>query len=413
MTRTQRTTLISLSLAGLWLLLVAVVWAQTPGDLAIEVNRHEVLFGQSLRFYLTAASTSDITSAILTYRTADNQGMTVQQSDFAPAPRVELLHEIDLSRQPIKQFVQVEYWWTVRDAAGHQLVTEHQQFFYQDNRFAWQELPGRRAVVHWYDGDLTFSSLALDVADQAVDRLQAWIDPALALPQPFHLYLYASEADLLPALPATGREWVVGQAYPELRLAVAAIPSGPEGASTARWLIPHELTHLVLYEALGSSYGRLPAWFNEGLAVLNEQAPDPDDALALEQALQNDQLLSLDGLCHSFPRQGDQVRLAYAQSASVVQFIQDNYGRSAIGRLVAAYRDDLSCNSGVRRALGISLASLESQWRASLGARPKTATLLKQAAPWLLLMLAGLPLLLMIVYPLLARRSQAGRERSL
>lgn len=399
------------SLIGLSLLLATVVLAQTAGDLVVEVNRHEVRFGESLQFYLTASNSTDITSVVLTYRTADNQGMTVERQNFSPAPHVEVVHSIELARYPLKPFVAVEYWWMLSDAAGHQLTTAHQQFFYEDNRFAWQSLPGQHTVVHWYDGDVAFGSQALDVADQAVTRIREQIDLSPAPATPFNLYLYASETDLQAALPATGREWVVGQAYPELRLAVATVPAGLEGASTARWLIPHELTHLLLYEAMGSSYGRLPPWLDEGLAVVNEQVPNPDDALVLDQARQNDHLLSLDALCYSFPRQDGQVRLAYAQSASVVQFIQENYGRSAIGRLVAAYRDDLSCGGGVRRALGISLGNLESQWRESLGAQPKMATFFKQAAPWLLLVLAGVPLLLLIAYPLAARRAEEQGER--
>lgn len=390
-----------------------MVVAQTEGSLVVEANWHQLRFGESLQFYLTVSSSADISSAVLTYRTADNQGMTFERLDFSPARRLELTHEIDLTRHPLKPFVTIEYWWTVSDTAGRQLTTEHQQFSCEDNRFTWQSLTGQHVVVHWCDGDTAFGSLALDVADRAVDHIREMIDPSLSLSDPFHLYLYASETDLLPALPATGGEWVVGQAYPKLRLAVVAIPPGSEGSSTMRRLIPHELTHLLLYEAMGSSYERLPPWFNEGLAVVSEQIPDPDDALLFDQAFQSDQLLPVDALCHSFPRQDDQLRLAYAQSASVVRFIQENYGHSAVGRLVAAYRDGLSCRGGVRRALGISLGSLESQWRESLGARPQSTAFFKQAAPWLVLMLISVPLLLLVAQPLVAHRVEKRNERLL
>lgn len=400
-----------LSLTCLSLLLTTIVVVQAQSLPVVETNEHQLRFGESLRFHLTVSGSTDITSAVLTCRTTDNQGMTVEPVDFAPALRVELLHEVDLSHRPFKPFGQVEYWWTVSDAAGQKLVTEPKRFSYDDNRFDWQSLAGQQVVIHWYDRDAAFGRLALDVAEQAVARVREMIDPTLALSAPFYLYLYLDEAALRPALPVTGGEWVVGQAYPELRLAVMAIPPGPESASTMRRLIPHELTHLLLYEATGSSYGRLPPWLNEGLAVTSEQIPDPDDALVLDQAFQGGQLLSLDALCHNFPHQDSQVRLAYAQSASVVKFIQENHGHSAVGRLVAAYRDGLSCRAGVRRALGISLPSLESQWRESLGARSGNANFFRQAAPWLLLVLASLPLLLLIAQPLLAHRR--GQQRRL
>ena len=409
---TQLKTRLAFCLTCLSLLLATVAIAQAQeGSLVVETNQHQVRFGDSIQFQLTVSGPADITSAILTYRTADNQGMTVERLNFSPAPRVELIQKIDMNQRPLKPFVTVEYWWTVNDAAGHQLTTEHQKFSYEDNRFAWQSLPGRQAAVHWYEGDIAFGSQALDVAEQAVDRIREMIDPSLSLPAPLHLYLYANETDLLPALPATGREWVIGQAYPELRLAVVSIPPGPESTSNMRWLIPHELTHLLFYEVMGSSYGRLPPWLNEGLAVVSEQSLDPDDALVLDQAFQDGQLISLDLLCYNFFREDDRVRLAYAQSASVVRFIQENYGYSAIGRLVAAYRDGLSCQAGVRRALGISLGSLESQWQESLGTRSPNMAFLKKAAPWLLLVLSSLPLLLLIAHPLRARRTEQPRER--
>ncbi len=402
-----------LSLTCLSLLLTTVVMARADGALVVEENECQGHLGKSLQFRLKVSGPSEISSIILTYRTADNQGMTIEQMDFSPNSLVELTYDLDVARHPLKPFVEIEYWWTIRDATDQPFTTEHRPCTYEDDRFTWDTLTGQHVAVHWYDRDIAFGSQALGVADMAVDRITEMIDPALALAGPFHLYLYASEPDLLPALPATGREWVAGQAYPELQLAVVAIPSGPESASTMRRLIPHELTHLLLYEAMGSNYRRLPSWLNEGLAVISEQPPDPDDALVINRAFQDGELLSLDTLCYSFPYQDDLVRLAYAQSASIVRFIQENYGYSAIGGLMAAYGDGLSCGRGVRRALGISLGSLESEWRESLGTHPRSSILLKQAAPWLLLMLTSLPLFLLVVQPLLAHRRKQKHERVL
>jgi hypothetical protein len=148
------------------------------------------------------------------------------------------------------------------------------------------------------------------------------------------------------------------------------------------------------------------------LAVFSHQVPDPDEELVLDSAAQSGQLLSLASLCHSLPYHDDRARLAYAQSASIVRFIQENYGRSTIGRLVTAYADDLSCERGVRRTLGISLSSLESQWRKSLGTNPQNAILLRQAMPWLLLVLVSIPLLILVLVarPSATRRAEQRRE---
>ena len=61
--------------------------------------------------------------------------------------------------------------------------------------------------------------------------------------------------------------------------------------------------------------------------------------------------------------------MAYAESQSFVRFIRDSYGTPALFSLASAYADGLSCEQGVVRALGTSLASLDARWRESeLGA---------------------------------------------
>jgi hypothetical protein len=412
MIRTRPLTALSLLLGCLLVLPAPITLAQTEEFLTVEKSWHQVLFGKSLQFFLTATSSTDIVSAVLTYRTSDSKGMTIKRLDFSPTSHVELTLNIDPARDPLKPFVEITYRWTVSDAEGRQVITDPQQLFYDDPRFRESpSLTGQYVIVHWYSGDIAFGNRALDAADRAVDRMRETIDPTLNPSEPFHLYLYASEADLLRALPVANREWVVGQAYPESRVALAAIPPGAESAATMRWLIPHELTHLLLYEAMGSSYGRLPPWLNEGLAVASKQVPDPDDQLVLERASQSDQLLALDALCHSFPYEDDRAHLAYAQSASFVRFIQENYGHSSIRKLVAVYSEGILCQRGVRLALGTSLGSLEAQWRKSLGTHSKSAALLRQAMPWLVLVLISLPLLILVAQPLAARRRERPRER--
>jgi hypothetical protein len=349
---------------------------------------------------------------VLVYQTVENQARTVNALEFEPASEVQLSHLVDLARYPLKPFVEIRYWWTVSDAEGRKVTTAPQSFVYADNRFeGWQSLVGEHTAVHWYEGDDAFGIRALSVAEQAVLDIRDRVAPTLALSEPFHLYLYASEGDLAPALPASGREWAVGQAYPRLRTAVLAVPANLGSVSTMNWLIPHELTHLVLYEAAQPDYANLPEWLNEGLAVVSEQTLNPDDALLLEQAVQDDRLLPLGSLCYHFPRQEGRLGLAYAQSASVVTFIEQNYGRSAIVDLVAAYGEGLACRRGVSRVLGLDLEKLESRWRESLGSRASDTASLGRAAPWMLLVLLSLPALVMVAFPLPSRRTTTNYRK--
>jgi hypothetical protein len=86
----------------------------------------------------------------------------------------------------------------------------------------------------------------------------------------------------------------------------------------------------------------------------------------LLQATRESTLIPLLDLCASFPRDASRARLAYVESASVIDLIQDRYGRQRLRQLFAAYRDGATCEGGVYRVLGVSLEGLEAQWRATL-----------------------------------------------
>jgi hypothetical protein len=162
-------------------------------------------------------------------------------------------------------------------------------------------------------------------------------------------------------------------------------------------LIPHELTHLLVYQATGRTSGRVPTWLDEGLALLNERRPDPNRQALVEQAVSQDRLFPLEALCAPFPADENAARLAYAQSASVVNYLREEYGSQVIRDLLAAYADDVSCEAGVSRVLHKSLDGLDSAWRARLTRQGQIVTALSDSAPWLALWLLTILLALPLV----------------
>jgi hypothetical protein len=181
--------------------------------------------------------------------------------------------------------------------------------------------------------------------------------------------MYDTQPNLDRAMALTGREWVVGQAHPELGVALVVIP--PDSGTGYKWrmrrYIPHEITHLLVYQAVGaSSYDYVPEWLDEGLATANEQLPTPEHALVLEEARAQGQLIPLEDLCVPFEPNPQTAFLAYAQSGSLVRFIREWRGASGIRDLLAAYANGASCTSGVNEALDIEMSDLEAAWLASL-----------------------------------------------
>ena len=218
------------------------------------------------------------------------------------------------------------------------------------------------------------------------------------IPASIDLYLYDSHYNLEAAMVLTGREWVSGQAHPELGAIVVAIPGEAGYTSRMKRFIPHEITHLLVYQDVTPTGCRyVPEWLDEGLATANEQLPTPEYTLALEEALAQGQLLPLKDLCVPFSPDSHTAFLSYAQSGSVVQFIRDQYGAQGIRALLDAYANGASCASGVQDALHISLSKLESTWRTNLKPQARWRTLAKQigvwAGLWLLSLLVALPMI--------------------
>ena len=128
--------------------------------------------------------------------------------------------------------------------------------------------------------------------------------------------------------------------------------------------------------------------------------------------LAEDGLLDLNVLCAEFPRDLAEARIAYAQSASLVNYIRDIHGRQTLQDLFAAYADGASCEGGTQRVLGFSLDRLESLWQESLLPRSGLALLWQANGAWIVLfgILAGLPLILVGRALLHARTSPGDLE---
>lgn len=304
-------------------------------------------------------------------------------------------------------FALVDFWWQVDLSDGTSLTTEPQTFEYADNRFDWQRLQSGSVSVYWAEGPLDLGQAALDVALQATDRLQQ--EFFLPAPEQVRIYLYPSLAELRSALRLAGGPWASGHAQPALGVVLLAVPPGPEARLEIERSVPHELAHLMLYQRMGDAYDNLPAWLNEGLATLVEGSPNPDHRISLQAAAEREAFLPLASLCAAFPGDTEQAVLAYAQSASLVQYVRDIYGTGALVALLDAYQEGASCAGGVERVLRRPITTLEQEWTRSLFQGQQLASLpLDPLLPWLLLLLPVLLVVLGALLPLRRARRVEG-----
>lgn len=360
----------------------------------IRVTRNDVehSFAQHVTFRLEASSDAEIVEVYLFFRATHDQvtekkRVTVED----PSRRVSLEVRHDAMRYPLPPFAEISYWWQIEDAAGQKLKTPPQQFTYHDNRFSWERLGGEGITIHWMtgEGDPAFAQTALDIARASVQAIEAELGGSR--PDPLDIFIYDSEANLQGAMVLTGREWLGGQARPELGVVVVAVPSAQGYSSRMKRYLPHEITHLLLYRlTTPEGYAYVPAWLNEGLATANERLPTPEYALALEEARQAGELIPLEELCVPFSPDPQTATLSYAQSGSVVTFIREEFGATGVRQLLAAYADGASCKSGVMEGLGVPFQQLEEDWRMNLNPAAGWLAIVRKASFWIALSVIGL-----------------------
>jgi hypothetical protein len=383
------------------LLLIAIL-VLAPGFLpahpAFAADRITVIeskanhsFAQQVTFTLQATSDAEIAQVYLFFQATGDKQTRPVIVDAEPAREINVEHVHDLRHSPLPPFAMVTFWWQIENTEGDKLITEPQQFEYTDNRFQWETLSANGITIHWINGhgDPVFGHAALDIAQASMEESNAEL--RAPVPESIDIYIYDAQHNLDAAMVLTQRKWVSGQAHPELDAVVVAIPFEEGYTSRMKRYIPHEITHLLVYQAVTpTSYRYVPEWLDEGLATANEQLPTPEYALALEEARTQDQLLPLEDLCVPFPPGSRTAFLSYAQSGSVLQFIREQYGAQGIRALLGAYTNGASCTSGVQEALNVSLSELETTWRASLEPQTPGQALAEQIGVWVGLWLLSL-----------------------
>ena len=335
------------------------VYAQSEGvHVTTEI---EYTFADKAHFVSQISSPDPIENVILFTRPESSQDT---QSIPAILDRSvsETTAEVWLNLDEVKwqPFSPITYWWQIKFEDGETATSTPETLNYIDNREFWSFLEGARSRIHWQIGDLEFGQAAVDISEKALDSIMD--DLALPSRNFVNIYIYPTVSALQETLQLGGSSWIRGHSFDNFGVILLATSPDSEGIVQLERDIPHELTHALLAQRLESSYDSLPAWLNEGLATLEEAAPNNLYPTTLEAAYQTRKLLPMASLCASFPFDNDQALLAYAQSTSFVKYIKDIYGIGAFVALFDAYQEGTSCEGGVQRVFQRPLTQLEAEW---------------------------------------------------
>lgn len=177
-------------------------------------------------------------------------------------------------------------------------------------------------------------------------------------------------ADQISYTRFTGQaQWSMAYATRDSKLfrdrAVVTYDGQPEIFSS---ILPHEIAHLILWDHLATTPAKIPVWYEEGVAQLEEADKRQMVKDALRPVVAAGKYIRFNVFNALKPEElkdDAQVSLFYAQSLSVVVFLVEKYGQDAFYRLSKELRDGCDFETALSRAYsGIfaSMADLEARW---------------------------------------------------
>lgn len=261
--------------------------------------------------------------------------------------------------------------WRVITADGAVVESPPLEYRYSDDGFDWQTRKGDLVSIHWYEGDASFGTRALAIAEQGVSNAEKLL--GVTEKDPIDFYVYADQDAFYAALGPGTPENVGGEAHADIRTMFALITPSEVNQAWVKNVVPHELTHLVFNTAVDNPYHFPPKWLNEGLAVYLAQGYVSSDRDAVDNAGGDGTLAPLASLIGGFP-DGDRFFLAYAESVSAVDYLVKTYGKPALVKLIRSYAQGLTDDEAFKAALGVDTTAFDAGWRTSLGAKPMAST---------------------------------------
>jgi hypothetical protein len=337
-------------------------------------------FPDSITFRAAFESTIPVKSVVLEYGTDELTCGTVVAKAF---PKITIGKTVNAEwTWEMKQSGSLPpgttVWWRWRyiDENDQETLSRQKTITWLDSKYDWQMITFGLINLHWYAGDRAFAEELLDAAVTGLDRLQN--DAGLQPDQPIHLYIYADNDDLKDAI-LYEPSWTGGMAFPEHDIVIIGISQ--RDIEWGRTTITHELTHVLVGHLTFSCLGSVPTWLNEGLAVYSEGGLDPASESQLNNAIRDDQLLTVRSLSGGFSEIPSRAYLSYSQSYSIVKFLINTYGQTKMNFLLTALRDGTTIDEALLRIYGFDVEGLEAAWREAIGAAPRPAPAQPTAQP--------------------------------
>ena len=361
--------ILSTLILSLNLFAVQLAFALPSAD--VTDNQATISFPIAVTFSAKISSTANITSVVLEYGTDQltcGEVLAKAFPQFTPDKSVEVKWTWEM-RQSGSLPPGTTIWWRWRytDEMGNESLSDQQTITWLDSDHNWQTISADKLNLHYYSGTQAFAEDLLNASISGLEfnRTQSGLDAET----PIDLYIFANTNDLKEAI-LYEPSWTGGQAFPDHDIVILGISQSE--LDWGRDAIVHELTHVLVGHLTFSCLGGVPTWLNEGLAVYSEGELDSPSQQQLDDAIKNDQLLTVRSLSAGFSEVPDKAYLSYSQSFSIVKFLIETFGQDSMTQLLTSLRDGATIDDALINIYGFDIEGLDDAWRESIGAPPRT-----------------------------------------
>lgn len=341
--------------------------ASGPAEVSITSNRAITDFPNTIAFAIEGSSTLPVAKIYLEYG-SDKHSLVSEVSRVEPeyATDVKIMTswawEMKKSGS-VPPGTRVWWRWRITDEADRTYVTERQTVIFEDTRYQWQVEVAEDLDIYWHSLGADLVGELTEGVESRLSRLELNVDiPEERKPR---VFVYADADELRSAVLFT-QEWTGALAFPDYNIIL--IPVGPGELEWSKRTLAHEITHLLVGEAIFGPFGDIPTWLSEGLAQYVEGEMESYHRAALDRAINEDKLLSVRSLGSSFPADPSQASLAYAQSQSLVSYLVSSYGWEKMRELLAVFKEGSTYDNALQNVYSFDIDGLEEQWRVYLRA---------------------------------------------
>ena len=337
--------------------------ASTGSSAGVEVlaSTHLIEFPERIVIRLTADAPEDIRSVRIFYRVGQsNSQVYAYPESFDNTGPLSARFDIRTGRGAfIPQGVDIEYYYVFTDSQGREYESDRYTFPFLDRRYDWKGIEFDDFTLYWHDrSERAVRSVGADVSLR-MRRVKQVL--GLDGDYNFKAVLINDKAEAARSFPP------VSQTSQDVSL-FGGFAMGDHGALILAGLnhdgLIHELTHLMVDEALGSRNRRIPAWLNEGIAMYFEPHGHQRES-EVRRAVARGRLIPLRHMS-AVPGRPEDVRLFYSQSASIVRFMADAFGEDRLSALFKSIGDGQSTEDALVSTYGLSTTQLDGAWRAHL-----------------------------------------------